>query len=705
MERDGRGHRCKQAAMFVQSTSRPVRPPPQRARRSSAFTDADVPRATDKLVHPASFTRWRMRDGPDGNVVLKDGQTSRNSARLLEQMGRGTAPAAPAVFSGKRWPSPPPPPALGTGKLCVPPLIDSLLRAQPRSADILKLLQLTAPLVRPARLRIVLAGKPASGKGTQAPLIARRFGMVHISTGNLLRSEIRLGSELGRAVEATMRRGELVPDELILSVLKKRMMQADCRQCGYILDGFPRTLEQAIAMDEAGIAVDHFLVLERSDAEALWWARQRVTDPETSVIYHPIFNPPPPQRDLLMRLERRFDDEQEVVRVRLEHFHGEAQRIFARYADRLTRIDTSTRRTPLEIFADVSATLERLLPFTEDERAVYELPPVPFNNGSLPQRRQHHNNNNNGGGGGRPRPGALRRLVQRFTQQFDARPYLPFYGSQRPDAPRIGFIGRCLAAELLSIDATRAMFDVQLESCDVSGDEGAGDTGFVRLRDGVDSEALAVAAEAMRQHGLVIGWRNERMPLPLGDGRMLEIERACVPYLGLESLGTHVNGYFYRDRGDGPELYVWIARRSPVKPTYPGRLDQLAAGAVPAGTPSLAANVARELQEEASYADAAAARPCSCVRYRYETRKGLCTETLFVYDLQLPEHWTPHVLDGEVSEFYAVPASEALASLTDTPGCWKPNSALVMLDFLMRHGVVNGDNEPDYAEIRRGLVL
>jgi adenylate kinase len=544
---------------------------------------------------------------------------------------------------------------------------------------------LLSPLPRPARLRIILMGKPASGKGTQAPLIARRFGMVHISLGTLLRNEIRSNTELGRLTSEYVHRGELVPDDLALAILKKRLSQEDCRNKGFILDGFPRTERQAVLLNRAGIEIDYVIVLERPDEDLLDWARERLLDPITGIMYHPRLAPPPPH--VVHRLERRCDDKLEIVHMRLRQYAQEAPKIMAQYSDRLSIVRTDNARPYLDTFREISEILERLiLPRDDEEKCEVRLErtglwrPRGIHRVALPR-------------------GALFKALDSFAHRIRERDYVPLYASTAQDAPRIGLVGRNWAAELLSADTDHEVFDIQLETCSVFDASVTTDSGFVRFHDDATTERLLQVMQRMRDRGLIEGWRNERVPLRLGNGRYLEIERACMPYLGIETSGVHINGYFYKAGQDGrPELFVWLARRSWKKPTYPGRLDQLTAGGVPAAATSVLQQVMLELYEEAAYVGPAPV-PVGCVRYRYETRKGISAKVLYLYDLELEENWKPYNHDGEVDAFYAVSAEEALASLVEAQHEWKPNSALVLVDFLVRHGVLHADNEPDYADI------
>ena len=152
-----------------------------------------------------------------------------------------------------------------------------------------------------------------------------------------------------------------------------------------------------------------------------------------------------------------------------------------------------------------------------------------------------------------------------------------------------------------------------------------------------------------------------------------------------------MNG-FTRKNGD---VYIWLAKRALSKPTYPGLLDQIAAGGLPAKT-SLLENAKREAAERPIPRDILDGnlRAAGCVSYRYAARRGLSTKTLAVFDLELPEDLVPINGDGEVDAML-MKAEDAVESLRSRLYEWKPNSALVMLDFAMRWGYISPD-DPDY---------
>uniref|UniRef100_A0A0C3SJ09 Adenylate kinase n=1 Tax=Guillardia theta (strain CCMP2712) TaxID=905079 RepID=A0A0C3SJ09_GUITC len=131
---------------------------------------------------------------------------------------------------------------------------------------------------------ILLAGKPCSGKGTQAPLISRKYRCVHISTGDLLRAEMKVGSELGARAFEYVKEGKLLPDDLVISIVKKRIEQDDCIYHGWILDGFPRTVEQAKMLIEEKIIPDHVIILDRPDEVVREWCSGECRSFDASVV-------------------------------------------------------------------------------------------------------------------------------------------------------------------------------------------------------------------------------------------------------------------------------------------------------------------------------------------------------------------------------------------------------------------------------------
>ena len=141
-------------------------------------------------------------------------------------------------------------------------------------------------------IKIIIAGAPASGKGTQCELIREKFGVVHLSTGDMLREASAAGTEVGKLAQEYMSQGKLVPDEVIIGAVKERLAQPDCQQKGWLLDGFPRTGAQAQALVDAGIHADTFIFLDVPDEDLIERVVGRRADPVTGKIYHMKFSPP-----------------------------------------------------------------------------------------------------------------------------------------------------------------------------------------------------------------------------------------------------------------------------------------------------------------------------------------------------------------------------------------------------------------------------
>jgi adenylate kinase len=166
---------------------------------------------------------------------------------------------------------------------------------------------------------LILLGAPGAGKGTQGALLAERLGTPKIATGDMLRDAVRAGTDLGRQAKGFMDAGELVPDAVILGMVRERLEQPDAAR-GAIFDGYPRNAAQAQSLDEmlAGIGrkIDAVVYLEVDDDDIVRRMSGRRTDPETGLVYHVEHNPPPAQ--VAPRCVIRPDDVEETVRNRLE---------------------------------------------------------------------------------------------------------------------------------------------------------------------------------------------------------------------------------------------------------------------------------------------------------------------------------------------------------------------------------------------------
>ena len=183
-------------------------------------------------------------------------------------------------------------------------------------------------------MNLILLGAPGAGKGTQAELLTEKLGIPAISTGNMLREAMANGNELGKQVKNCMDAGQLVPDELVLSLVAERVKAADCEN-GYILDGVPRTLVQAQALDAKGIRIDHVVSLEIDDDVITGRMSGRRTCTHCGATYHISANPPKQEGvcDLCgEQLTIRKDDAPETVLSRLRIYHASTEILKDYYA-------------------------------------------------------------------------------------------------------------------------------------------------------------------------------------------------------------------------------------------------------------------------------------------------------------------------------------------------------------------------------------
>ena len=188
-------------------------------------------------------------------------------------------------------------------------------------------------------MRIILLGAPGAGKGTQASLICKTFNLPKISTGDMLRAEISAGSSIGLSVQQMIANGQLVPDALIISLLKNRLSQPDC-QNGFLLDGFPRNVLQAQALaavfKEAGIEIDQVIYIRVQDEDIIIRLSGRRIHLASGRTYHTVFNPPKVDNkdDVTGEpLIQREDDTEAVIRKRLQIYHQETEPVIQWYRD------------------------------------------------------------------------------------------------------------------------------------------------------------------------------------------------------------------------------------------------------------------------------------------------------------------------------------------------------------------------------------
>lgn len=207
---------------------------------------------------------------------------------------------------------------------------------------------------------------------------------------------------------------------------------------------------------------------------------------------------------------------------------------------------------------------------------------------------------------------------------------------------------------------------------------------FVEMNMNDRSHALGEVSLALREAGWVNNWRDELFSICLDVDRhheIFQLERGVVPLLALQAHGVHLNGYTMIDHVP----YIWVAQRSANRVIAPLKYDQLVAGGLPAEL-SLKENLYKEADEEAGIARHLIdpAEYMGCIQYQTEDEYGIRNDVLHCFDVELPESFEPHNQDGEVAQFMRLPVDQVVA-LLQQKDLFKPNTALVMLNFLLRH--------------------
>jgi adenylate kinase len=183
-------------------------------------------------------------------------------------------------------------------------------------------------------MRLILLGAPGAGKGTQATFLTKRFGIPQISTGDMLRGAVKAGTPLGLQAKQYMDAGALVPDAVIIGLVRDRIQHADCAN-GFLFDGFPRTIPQAEALREAGVDLDYVVEIDVDDAEIIKRLSGRRVHAGSGRTYHTHFNPPrvAGKDDVTGEdLVQRDDDKEETVRKRLQVYHEQTKQLVDYYS-------------------------------------------------------------------------------------------------------------------------------------------------------------------------------------------------------------------------------------------------------------------------------------------------------------------------------------------------------------------------------------
>ena len=214
-------------------------------------------------------------------------------------------------------------------------------------------------------INIIFLGAPGAGKGTQSELIIKKYGIVQISTGDMLRAAVKAGTPLGKTADEFMKQGKLVTDDIIIGLMKERLAEDDCKN-GFILDGFPRTIAQAESLDimlkdDLETEVTHIISLEVPDEYIVERITGRRTSPISGKIYHIKYNPPEVEgmaEDGKTPLIQRDDDKEETVKKRLAVFHEQAEMLksFYKSTGKLHIIDGTKK--PDEVFKAIEDILK-----------------------------------------------------------------------------------------------------------------------------------------------------------------------------------------------------------------------------------------------------------------------------------------------------------------------------------------------------------
>jgi adenylate kinase len=210
-------------------------------------------------------------------------------------------------------------------------------------------------------MKIILLGAPGAGKGTQAESIKAKYGGIpQISTGDILRQAVRDGTEIGKKAKSFMDAGKLVPDDIIMDIMKDRLKKPDCAK-GYILDGFPRTINQAEKLEKIS-KVDIVINIDVSSESLLKRLTGRRSCPKCGASYHLVFNPPPQPGKCKCGepLIQRDDDKEETVRKRLDTYQNQTKPLIEYYSKRKLLKNIDGNKSPTEVSTELLKILEKI---------------------------------------------------------------------------------------------------------------------------------------------------------------------------------------------------------------------------------------------------------------------------------------------------------------------------------------------------------
>lgn len=208
--------------------------------------------------------------------------------------------------------------------------------------------------------KLMMLGPPGAGKGTQAQMLVEVLGVPQISTGDMLRAAKKKGSDLGKTAAGYMDRGELVPDDVVIGIVEESLKSPEVEQ-GFILDGFPRTVEQARALDEMGVVLDAVLNIQVSEDALIERLGERRTCVQCGATYHVRYNPTKVEgvcdrcgHDTILR----EDDRPESIRTRMAAYHAKTAPLIDFYRERGNLVDIDGAQTPAEVKGQIEEALE-----------------------------------------------------------------------------------------------------------------------------------------------------------------------------------------------------------------------------------------------------------------------------------------------------------------------------------------------------------
>ncbi len=211
-------------------------------------------------------------------------------------------------------------------------------------------------------MNLLIMGLPGAGKGTQAAKIVEKFKVAHISTGDMFRAAMANQTEMGVLAKSYIDKGELVPDEVTNGIVKERLSQSDIKETGFLLDGYPRTIDQAHALDailkDLGIVLDGVINIEVDPSCLLERLSGRIIHRQTGETFHKVFNPPANYNE--EDYYQREDDKPETVKRRLDVNIAQGEPILAHYREQKLVHDIQGNQDINDVFSDIEKVLEKL---------------------------------------------------------------------------------------------------------------------------------------------------------------------------------------------------------------------------------------------------------------------------------------------------------------------------------------------------------